>query len=477
MKAGYAAGIFGISASTTTTGLLLLFCYTDVFGIAPAAAGFVIFLGTSADIVGSLLVPWLTSRCRSRLGRYRPFLIWGGIPLGVFLAALFIKPDLPHAWLYPYVIVIHLLYRASYALVLMPHASLISRLSDDADERASIGSVKAIGSNLAMLVVAAFGMSFVERLKGNDAIHGFSIFGILFGLLVAAAVITSGVSTRERVKIISPLEDTSAILRALSLMARNRQLVIAFLSTIVFFVGYVFVNGGIVYYFKYVIGNQAGAKYAALGISLGGILFPPLWAMLVHKTSKAMVWAAGCLSLAGAFVLLYFAGPQPLPILFLLYVIAGAGKCAVIMNYFAIIADAIDYGHWRQGARVEAYSFGFLALMTKIGESSGAALLGVLLGWTGFGANQTPSPETVERLRAVTCLGAVAVLIVSAGIMLLFRVNANVHREALDGIHRQRGFSSGEPTVLRKSSDRPEKLGAGADLAGSVAFSSSRSSR
>ncbi len=435
MKIRYSAGMYGCSAATSSTGLLLLYCYTDVFGIAPAAAGFIIFLGSAVDIVGSLAIPWLTGRIHSPLGRYRPFLIYGALPLGFFLAAMFIRPSVPQTWFYAVVVAVHLLYRASYAAVLMPHASLMTRLSNDADERASVGAVKAIASNLAVLTVATIGITGINRLGGHTA-HAFTVFGLTFGAVIAVSVFISGVATRERSLDAASRTDTHSIFQALKLLARNHQIQISFAATLIFYIGYALLYGGIVYYFKYVVGSPGDAKYAALGIAVGGIVFPPAWIWLLRRTSKAFVWCAGCTILALAFVLLYIMGPQPLPILFIVYLIAGMGKCAVIINYFAVTADAVDYGQWRTGTRVEAYSFGLLFLMTKIGESIGSALLGLMLAWSGFIANQLQTPVTISRLRIATCLAAAVVMAVSAVVMAFFRIDARRHRELMTALTR-----------------------------------------
>ncbi len=434
MKIKYSAGMYGCSAATSGTGLLLLYCYTDVFGIAPAAAGFIIFLGSAVDLAGSLGIPWLVGHVRSRLGRYRPFLIYGALPLGFFFAASFIRPNVSAAWFYPCVVALHLCYRAGYAAVLMPHASLLTRLSEDADERASVGAVKAIASNLAVLTVATVGMTGIERLGGHTA-HAFTVFGLTFGAVIAASVLIAGMATRERIAGSSPGGDTRSVGKALRLIAGNRQIQISFAATLIFYIGYALLYGGIVYYFKYVIGDPGGAKYAALGIALGGIFFPPVWIRILRRTSKAFVWSAGCSVLALAFLTLYFVGPRPLPVLFLIYVIAGMGKCGVIINYFAVTADAVDYGEWRLGARAEAYSFGILFLMTKVGESIGSALLGFMLGWAGFVANQQQTLATVGRLRVATCVAAAVVMGVSALVMAFFRIDARRHRALTAELH------------------------------------------
>src|SRR5690349_14970124 len=47
IKIGYSFGIYGIGLVHTSFSVLLMFCYTDVFGIAPADAGLIILCGSA----------------------------------------------------------------------------------------------------------------------------------------------------------------------------------------------------------------------------------------------------------------------------------------------------------------------------------------------------------------------------------------------------------------------------------------------
>src|SRR3546814_19484877 len=85
---------------------------------------------------------------RSKLGRYRPFLIYGAAPLGVTFGLLFIKPDLAPATVFAIAMIVHVCYRTAYAFIAVPHAGLIPRISTDAHERPSIGGVKAAAGGL-----------------------------------------------------------------------------------------------------------------------------------------------------------------------------------------------------------------------------------------------------------------------------------------------------------------------------------------
>ncbi|MES1975648.1 MAG: glycoside-pentoside-hexuronide (GPH):cation symporter [Pseudomonadota bacterium] len=428
-KLGYALGLYGIAIAQTGFTVLLIYCYTDVFGLSAAQAGFIIFIGSFIDIGVNLLIPSLTAVTRTRWGRYRPYVIFGAIFFGAAFGGMFIKPALPQASIFAYALVVHLLYRFTYGFILTPHSSLISRMTNDADERASIGSIKTIGSNLGVLSSAYIGLGLVSWLGAGNDVRGFTAFGIIFGVLVFASVCVSGILSRERESNDRLMEqETGGILPALGLILRNAQLLFALGASTFYFAGYIVLNSSILYFFKYVRGDAASAQTAVLAISLGGIVMPLLWTPVVRRTSKMVVWASGCTLIVLACLFMWSAAHTALALILAAYVVAGAGKAAIQMNYFAITADAVDYGHWKLGRRAEAYSFGLLSITTKIGYALGGAVMGGALTWSGYVAKEQQTAETISRLQVMAGILPASLMAISALLVLGFRVNAARHR-------------------------------------------------
>ena len=143
--------------------------------------------------------------------------------------------------------------------------------------------------------------------------------------------------------------------------------------------------------------------------------------------------------MAVAFASIYIFGVVgSLPIL-LAYFLIGAGKSAVIVNFYAMTADAVDYGHWKLGARAESYSFGFLSLANKAGTAIGGGLLGLLLDWSGLIVNARQTDQTLDRLWAAICLAPAGLAVASAVVVLFFRVTALKHREIVMELQAREG--------------------------------------
>src|ERR1700691_3401817 len=72
----------------------LTFFYTDVFGISAAAAGAMIGLSRGMDAFFDPVMGMLADRAHTRWGRFRPFLLWFCLPLGIMGVLTFTVPSL-----------------------------------------------------------------------------------------------------------------------------------------------------------------------------------------------------------------------------------------------------------------------------------------------------------------------------------------------------------------------------------------------
>ena len=90
----------------------LLFFYTDVFGIGAAAAGTMLVVARFWDTGIDPVMGVIADRTRTRWGRFRPYLLWGCLPMAVTGVATFYTPHLDASG--------KLIYAAQAALAALP---------------------------------------------------------------------------------------------------------------------------------------------------------------------------------------------------------------------------------------------------------------------------------------------------------------------------------------------------------------------
>jgi len=80
-KIGYGIGDLGFNFYWANIAGFLLYFYTDVFGISAAAAGTMFLVTKIVDAFTDPIMGGIADRTKSKWGKYRPYLLLGGIPM------------------------------------------------------------------------------------------------------------------------------------------------------------------------------------------------------------------------------------------------------------------------------------------------------------------------------------------------------------------------------------------------------------
>ena len=142
-KLCYAIGDAASNISWRGAGTFLFIYYTDVVGFLPAAVGTLFLVARIVDGVVDVMMGNIADRTETRWGKYRPWMLWSALPLGIALSLLFSCPS----WLDPskrifYAYATYLLFFVAYAAQSIPHGALLAVLSPDDKERTSAGGYK-----------------------------------------------------------------------------------------------------------------------------------------------------------------------------------------------------------------------------------------------------------------------------------------------------------------------------------------------
>jgi Na+/melibiose symporter-like transporter len=93
-ESAYGFGCFGQNFAYYFLSNFLLFFYTDIFGILPAAAGTLLLVTKIWDGVNDPMMGMLVDRTRSRWGKFRPWLLFTPILFAPISVMCFSAPDL-----------------------------------------------------------------------------------------------------------------------------------------------------------------------------------------------------------------------------------------------------------------------------------------------------------------------------------------------------------------------------------------------
>jgi GPH family glycoside/pentoside/hexuronide:cation symporter len=152
-KIGYALGDGAANIAWRGVSTFLFIFYTDVFGINPAAVGLLMLIARFGDGIVDIIMGIICDRTNSKYGKFRPWILWTAIPLGIALSLLFTAPDLSPTGKIVYAYATYLSFFIIYTANNIPYGALMAVMTGDDKERTSLGSYRMVGAFTGGMVV------------------------------------------------------------------------------------------------------------------------------------------------------------------------------------------------------------------------------------------------------------------------------------------------------------------------------------
>jgi GPH family glycoside/pentoside/hexuronide:cation symporter len=200
---------------------------------------------------------------------------------------------------------------------------------------------------------------------------------------------------------VAPLSDQAGSFREdVANMLRNGPWVALFFFGLFTLVNAAVRNGSIIYYFKYVVRDEARftlyTTSGFLALTAGAASAKAFLRMGDRRTLMIALSVLNAVLIASFFVV----DPHAYTLLVVLNVAANFIVGPTIPIIWSMYADTADYGEWRFGRRTTGLVFSALVFSQKVGLAMGTGALGWLLAYYGFVANaeQTASSSLGIRL-------------------------------------------------------------------------------
>lgn len=437
---GYGIGDFGFNFFWMPLQLFLAYYYTDVLGIRSEIAGLIIFACLTWDGLIDPAIGVLANRTRSRWGKYRPYLLFGSVPLAASFALMFAPVGWTDAPLIAYALVSQLFFRTLYAFVNIPYGALMATMTRDSMQRNWLA-----GSRMACAFTGGAVVSYITPRVVSEFTADYgrgTAYFIATGVLAAIAIVfmlVTFAATREEVDLTQSNEPPPRVRELLGMLAKNVPFLQVMAGIAFFSFANILVNSGLVYYAKYYLGQSESVAGEAAGLMHGTIALMILpWTFATRYLGKRWAWLIGLAIAFAGLVSLYVSPSRDPSVFYTLLVVYAIGSASIGINFWSIVPDTVEYGEWRTGVRAEAFVFGFVTLIQKVALGVSSAFLGVYLGWIGYVANQTQSDETVAGIKLLITLVASVGLVISGVIMHFYRLDSQTHARLVREIAARR---------------------------------------
>ncbi|MEL1266116.1 MFS transporter [Pseudoxanthomonas putridarboris] len=409
-KIGYGVGDFGFNLYWANISSFLLIFYTDVMGLAAAAVGTMILVTKLVDAATDPLMGAIADRTHSRFGRFRPYLLYGALPLALTGMLTWTVPDLGDGGKLLWAYATFTLMMLAYTVLSTPYSALSGVITADSQQRTQLISFRFIAAFAGTTVVNWLTLDLVRWLGRGDEALGWQLTLALYGAVAMAAFVTVFLTTRERIA--PPPQQRSAIRQDVADLLHNRPWMVLFALALIIMVTIVMRGGTLVYYLKYHVGQPelTGLFLGTYALALAvGAALTPLMTRYVDKRRLMMGLMAGVGVLSCA---MFFVPDEATWAVLALNLLIGLMLGPKSPLAFSMYADCADYTEWKTGRRATAMTFAAATFSQKLGGALASAAIAWMLAAMGYVANEAQSDAS--RLGIVLLLtvipGAVALL-------------------------------------------------------------------
>lgn len=424
----YSFGGLGSNLAFILVMSYLTFFYTDIFGINTMVVSGLMLVSRFIDAFTDPIMGMLGDHTRSKMGKYRPWIIWGAPILGLLIFLLFTAPDLSPNMKVVYAYVVYIAYSLASTVVNIPYHALTPVLSQDPDQRTVIVSWKQGMGTVSQFIITILALPLVEFFGGGK--QGWALYGALIGILTTISFwICAWGSKDYDVCDMNEKKQPFNMLKDLNLMIKNKpmmMLMIAFGTDVLANATYSAVN---MYYFKYVLHREDLVPAVASAILFAGIVSIPLLPVLTKLLGKKkLYWLGSAFSIIPLVVMWMQPAASTALLMSMMAAFGFISKFPGNLGW-AMLPECSDYAEWKFGQRADGLMSSSLTFINKFGMAIGGFIASFFLGLVGFVPNQE-QPQAVLTMISflrfgMPVLGYVASLIS----MAFYDITTEKHRQ------------------------------------------------
>ena len=439
-KVGYGSGDIAGNVVYAFLSTFMMFYLTETIGMNIGTVGTLMAASKLFDGVTDIFFGSMIDKTHTKMGKARPWMIYGYIGCAVTLAAIFMVPE---SWgetaQYVYFFVAYTLLNAVfYTANNIAYASLTALITKNSSERVQLGSIR---------FIFAFGTSLLIQYITIDAVNffgggaqGWKIVAIIYAIIGLVTNTISGLSVKELSaeeldetddKDLQEQEEKYTMAQAAKMLFTNKY----YLMICGTYVGtqlYASMLNMGVYFMKNVLGDEGLLGDFSLAINIPliiGLLITPYLVKKFNGMYKINL-IGYVVAIIGRALVIVAGYMHSIPLMLVFTAVAAFGTSPLQGDLNALIASCSEYTFLTKGKRIDGTMYSCSSFGIKVGGSIGTAMCGWLLDSAGFieqAAVQTASAMNMLHI-VYLWLPLVMTVIVT---LILSRLNVEKANEKL----------------------------------------------
>jgi sugar (Glycoside-Pentoside-Hexuronide) transporter len=443
-RIGFGSGDLAQNLIYQTVSMYLLIFYTNVFGIPAAAAAAMFGIVRIVDVIWDPIVGAFVDKKNPKMGKYRSYLVLGGIPLTGF-AILCFWNGFSGSLLYAYITYVGL--SMCYTLINVPYGALNASLTRDTDEITKLTSTRMFLANLGGLAVG-YGIPIIVKMLSPEGVeinspesgNAWFITMTIYAVVGLALLIFCYSQTKERV--VMDAKDTEDVKVSDLWMEfkHNRPLrVLAFFFITAFAMMAIGNSAGSFYMIYNVHAPDMLPYFMALG-SIPAFIFMPLVPAIKRAIGKKQMFY-GFLSIAiFGMALLYIISVIPalktqVWLVLVAQFIKSTGVIVATGYMWALVPEVISYGEHTTGKRISGIVNALTGIFYKAGMALGGLVPGVVLWFVKFDEKNTVSQSAFAEQGILWLVAVIPAILLLLAMFIIS--NYELEDNVIDKINKE----------------------------------------
>lgn len=420
-RLGYGVGDAGFNFYWALIGSYLAAFYTDTLGLTPAIAALVIFWAKIVDAFTDPIMGAVADRTNTRWGKFRPYLVWGSVPMAISAVLAFTTPDISTEMKAVWAFVTYCLMMLCYTILSTPYSSLSGVITGNIQERNLLVSIRFIFAFGASALIGKFTPDLIALLGKSDAELGWQLMAAVYGGLATIIFFITFKLTKERVE--PPKHQKTNPFQDIAELLKNRAWIVLFILALIIMITITLRGGSSFYYFKYYVGREdllGNYLFWQFIAYFGGCFMTP-FLMRVFDKRKLLIGLMLIVSvLSCAF---YFVPKDMIWAMFTLNILISLSLGPKSPVTWSMYADAADYNEWKTGHRATAMTFSAATFAQKLGGALGSVTMLGMLAALGYQANEAQNSASLDGINFLQTAAPGIFALIAAAVVFFYNLS------------------------------------------------------
>ena len=414
-KITYTGSLLGQNMIYSLMTMYVMFFFTDLLRIPSQSVTIIMVAASLWDAVNDILMGMIADRTRTRIGKFRPYLLAGPVFIGIVTVLCFVSFGGSPVGTVAVAAVCYVLWGMTYTVYDIPIWAISSVSSHSADEKNSMVTLGRIGGTLGTVIVSVGSVSLLNAFGGERSAPAYTAMAAVIAGSGALLMLLSGLVLRERIE---PPANGVPFRKNIHTILDNVPLKALMVTLLIMNMVNSIRQVAQMYFAVYVWGDSGYVTYIGLSLVLGMITGMAVSPALIRRYDKKLLYLIACIAGAVTSLLPYAFGVEPVVSLVILgFNFAFSGVTSITST--SMLMDSIDYAEYKLGFRGEGVVFSMNTFLTKLSATISKGILGVSMTLMGYQDNMEPN-DTVMAGFSFIVLAVPAICFVLSMLPLAF---------------------------------------------------------